>query len=300
MRSAQAKGYGVAARALCTALVALCTALVATRGHAAAPSDERVTLELAEGRSLQATVRAPASAGAQPSRRPAVMLFGGFERGASALDLVKPTRPTVLASFDYPLNVPGKLGWRASLALLPEARRAIHDSFEGIGALYAQLQQRPDVDPARVSIVGVSFGAPFAVVSAAELGIPGLVVIHGFADVPRVISHQFAWRWDVDQRPWLQPMAWLLGRFLNSYADLPRIETHAQRLHAGQRVWMLSAQDDALIPPGANEALRKAFAASAARFEYETELGGHLRGEDDPRIPDLLQRTEAWLIAHGL
>lgn len=291
---------GSARRSVRVALLALLLMAPAHDCAAAPRLDERATLDLAEGRRLHATIRQPDAAVARGQRLPAVMLFGGFERGASALDLVQPTRPTVLASFDYPLAVPAALGWRESLALLPQARRAIHDSFEAIGLLHAQLRQRPEVDPARISIVGVSFGAPFAVVSAAEHRIPGLIVIHGFGDVTGVISHQFAWRWDVEQRPWLRPLAWLLGRFLNAYAALPRIEQHARRLDAGQHVWMLSAQDDALIPPRANESLRTAFAESAASFDYETETGGHLRGEDDPRIPELLQRTEAWLVSRGL
>jgi predicted esterase len=126
------------------------------------------------------------------------------------------------------------------------------------------------------------------------------VVIHGFADVPRVISHQFAWRWAEDGRAWMQPLAWLLGRSLAAYAGIPRIENPAARLRAEQKVWMLSAKDDALIPPRANESLRAAFATSPAHFDYETEDGGHLRGEKDPRIPDLLRRTERWLVANGL
>lgn len=260
-------------------------------------SEARLDLRLASGHTVEARVTRPADAA---GALPAVMLFGGFERGAGALDLVQPTRPMILASFDYPIVVPQRLDLGGSIALLPAARRAIHDSFEAIGLLHAQLLQRADVDPARVSIVGVSFGAPFAVVAAADHGIPGLVVIHGFADVPRVISHQFAWRWAEDGRAWMQPLAWLLGRSLAAYAGIPRIENHAARLRAEQKVWMLSAKDDALIPPRANESLRAAFATSPAHFDYETEDGGHLRGEKDPRIPDLLRRTERWLVANGL
>lgn len=279
----------------CRALAA--SLLLACSAAPAAVIEQRLDLRLASERSVKAVIRAPDHA---ETRMPAVMLFGGFERGAAALDLVQQSRPTVLATIEYPIDVPRKIGWQRAVGLLPEARRAIHDSFEAIGLLHAQLRARPDVDPARVSIVGVSFGAPFAVVSAAEHGISGLVVIHGFANVPEVITHQFAWRWAEDGRGWMQPLAWALGRFLNWYAEIPRIEVHAARLHAGQKVWMLSANDDALIPPRADAALREGFAASQATFEHETEAGGHLRGDKDPRIPELLRRTEHWLIANGL
>lgn len=264
---------------------------------AAGTREESLLMPLDSGRTVQARVLKPATAGAP---MPAVILLGGFERGAAALDLVQPSRATVLASFDYPIALPDRIGWRESLRLLPPAKRAIHDSFAAVGRLHSHLRARPDVDAARISIVGVSFGAPFAVVGAAEHAIPGLVVIHGFAEVPRVIGHQFAWRWAEDGRAWLRPLAWLLGHALHAYAALPRIEDQASRLRDTQQVWMLSASDDALIPPAADDALRSAFARSAARLTYETEAGGHLRGDRDPRIPDLLKRTEAWLIASGL
>lgn len=261
--------------------------------------DELLPLRLNDGRVITARLRVPDLADASRAL-PAVMLLGGFERGASALDLVQPTRPTVLASFDYPIALPERLGVRDALRLLPEARRAVHDSLQALGLLHAQLARRADVDTARITLVGVSFGAPFAVVAAAEHEIPGLVVIHGFADLPTVIGHPFARRWAEDGRAWMSPLAWLLGHALDAYADLPVIEQHAARLRASQQVWMLSARDDALIPARATNALREALARSAARVDDELEDGGHLRGASDPRIPALLRRTERWLIARGL
>lgn len=295
------RGSGARAARLLLVVLACFACGESAASNAYAWRDEPLSLRLEGGRAVAARVRVPMpDAGPLQPAMPAVMLLGGFERGAAALDLVQPTRPTILASFDYPIVMPERLGPRESIAVLPEARRAVHDSLQAVGLLYAQLARRADVDAARTTLVGVSFGAPFAVVGAAEHAVPGLVVIHGFADLPQVIGHQFASRWARDGRAWMWPLAWLLGHALDAYARLPDIEQQAARLRATQQVWMLSARDDARVPAAATESLRAAFARSAARLRHDTEDGGHLRGQSDPRIPRLLRRTEAWLIANGL
>ena len=40
--------------------------------------------------------------GKDPSTLPIVLLFGGFDTAAKAIELFKPTIPMTLASFDYP------------------------------------------------------------------------------------------------------------------------------------------------------------------------------------------------------
>ena len=265
----------------------------------ASAAESRLALTLDSGRAVDARVLVPEQS--TDARMPAVMLFGGFERGASALDLIRTSRPTVLASFDYPLDVPEKARGMDYVRMLPAVRRGIRDSFDGIGKLHAYLATRPDVDPTRITIVGVSLGAPFAVVAAVDHDIPGLAVIHGFGRVNDVIAHQFIRRWGGRERGfWVEPAASLLGNVLTWYADIPQIDIRARNLRDHQRAWMLSAQDDELMPARATDALREGLDASAAQFEFETEPGGHLRGGDDPRIPALLGKAERWMARAGL
>lgn len=279
----------------CRVLVLVCAVLLCTEARAELRAETRVELRLQSGRVVTARLLLPVAA---DEPRPAVMLFGGLERGAAALDLVQPSRPTVIASFDYPFEFPESRSGSGVLRLLPATRRGIHDSLEAIGLLYAHLAAREDVDPARITIVGVSLGAPFAVLAAAEHGIPGVAVIHGFARVPEVIAHQLVTRWG--EAFWVRPAARMVGALLASYADVPDIEAQAQRLRPHQRAWMLSAAADERIPPSATRALREGFQASQATFTFETEPGEHLRGEDDPRIPALLERAEQWMDRAGL
>lgn len=277
--------------------------MLATQPCAAAAAgyiEERLDLQLDSGRVVRARVLRPADA-SSPAKLPAIMLFGGFETGAAALDLVQPTQATLLASFDYPLEMPGRgAGLVGILKRLPAARRGIHDSLEAMGLLYRQLAARADVDPGRISIIGVSLGAPFAVVAAADHGVPGLGLIHGFADVPQVIAHRLIERWAPERSTWAQAPIRALAWALCGYAGVPDIAAAAARLQAHQRAWMLSAADDDLIPASATASLHRGLAASDASVEFETEPGGHLRGEDDPRIPQLLARGEAWLERAGL
>lgn len=265
--------------------------------RAASFEQTRVPLELQSGRVVDAHVLVPTT---RADRVAAVMLFGGFERGAAALELVSPSQPTVLASFEYPFEIPEIEGWIDAVRLLPAARRAIHDTFEGIGLLHAHLQARADVDPARITLVGVSFGAPFAVVSAAEYDVPGLAVIHGFGRVADVIAHSLARRWKVEERPWVRPLAWTLGHLLTLYAGVPDVDAHATRLRTDQRVLMIAAREDERVPAVATEALREGLKASAARVVFEQEAGAHLTGGEDPRIPALLDRAQTWMREEGL
>ena len=278
----------------CTGLVLMALSCGA---QAQIRAEAQLDLELQSGTRVQARLILPVDAA---SPLPAVILLGGFERGAGALDLIPPGYPALLASFDYPLAVPDSIGLREGLSLLPQLRRAIRDSQEATGLLYAALVQRGDVDAARISVVGVSLGAPFAVIAAAEHGIPGLALIHGFGRLSQVIGQQFIWRWGDEDRFWMRPLARMLGMLLGWVTGLPSVEQHAQQLQAHQRVLMLNAADDERIPPAAVQSLSGALRASAAQIQIETEPGDHLSGETDPRIPLLLQRTDRWRAEQGL
>ena len=264
--------------------------------HARVVGERQVELGVGGGRSLMARVRVPASADPMP----AVILLGGFERGAAALDLVYPDRPTVMASFDYPLDLPQELDLLRVLGAVPDVRRGIGDSLEAIGALHAVLRALPEVDAARITVIGVSLGAPFAVIAAADHHIPGLAVIHGFADVPGVIAHQFVRRWHPGRGAWVHPIASVLGRVLDFAAGIPNVERRAAALRRDQRALVLIASDDELIPAHATRALIDGLRRSEATIEIEVEPGRHLTGAGDPRIRPLLMRTERWLALNGL
>lgn len=281
-------------RAAIAALLAL--AFAAPAG--AALVEETLALTLDDGRVLEATLRRPQGAS---GRLPALMLFGGFQRAAEVLDRVQLERPVIWASFDYPFEPPRKFRFPESLRHAPALRRAIHDTFDGIDELTAALRARPDVDPARITIIGASAGAPFATIGAARAAIPGVVLVQGFADVTRVIQHLLVRKRRERYGAWIEWPALWLAKWIHWYCALPDVAAHARQLGPGQQVLLFTAAADELIPPEATTALWTALQASAAPHERIDLPGAHLGvGDDRARIAEILQHAVQWLERRGL
>lgn len=272
--------------------------LAAAPAGAAAFVEERVPLTLDDGRVIEATLRRPAQA---TGRLPALMLFGGFQRAAQVLDLVHLDRPVIWASFDYPFDPPRKFRFPQSFRHAPEARAAIHGTFDGVARLHAALRARPDVDPARITVIGASAGAPFATVAAARNGIPGVILVQGFADVTRVVQHLFVRKLKPKYGRWIEWPALWLAQWLNWYCEIPDVAAAARTLRAGQQVLLVTASDDDYVPREATEALWSALQGSGARHERMDLPGAHLGvGDDRARIADILARAVQWMERRGL
>lgn len=276
-------------------LLLLALALAAPAGAA----DERFTLRLDDGREIEATLRVPDAAG--PGKLPALMLFGGFRSAARVLDKVRTPRPLIWASFDYPFDPPRKFSFPRSLGHAPEARAAIHASFEGIEKLYHALAAHPRVDASRITVAGASAGAPFATVGAARAPIPGVILVQGLGDAPAVIENLIARKYRAKYGDWVRwPSRWL-ALWINWYCEIPDIAAQARKLRSSQRVLMITATEDDFIPKAATEALWAALEQSDAMHERIDIEGIHLGvGNDDARIADILERSMRWMERVGL
>lgn len=277
-------------KAMVMMLVLLLAGLAAIPAQAG--MEERLDLRLEDGRRLEVQLRKPAQH-TQPL--PVVLLFGGFRGAATVLDAVPAGLPLIAASFDYPFDPPRTFRFPHSLRDVPALGRGIDQTFEGIAVLVAHLRSRADVDPQRITIVGASLGAPFAVISAAELELPGLVVVHGFGEVRRVIAHQFIRKLEPRLGVWVRAPAWSLANVLVWGYRLPAPERYAPRLQASQQALMIAAAEDELIPQRATETLWKAMQSSQARIERRDHAGDHLRGIRDPRITQLVASALNWM-----
>jgi dienelactone hydrolase len=276
-------------------------ALVVPLAAPSAPAQvrtETIVLALDDGRSVQAQLRLPEHG---EGKLPALMLFGGFRRAARVLDLVHTDQPVVWATFDYPFKPQRKFRFPASLKDAPAARAAIHGSFEGIGKLYQALARDPRIDPARITVVGASAGAPFAIVGAARNPIPGVVVVQGFGDVTAVIENLIVRKYRPKYGDWVaQPSRWL-AEWINWYCEIPDIAAQARQLRASQKVLLLTASQDDFVPKAATEALWQALEDSPAAHERLDLEGLHLGvGDDSARIADILQRSMTWMEKHRL
>ncbi|MCM2322679.1 MAG: prolyl oligopeptidase family serine peptidase [Oligoflexia bacterium] len=258
---------------------------------------ERLSLSVAE-----ATLKVPV--GNVRGRLPALLVFGGFQEAGKVLELVHPGRPVILASFDYPYRSPRKFHFPESLRHAPEVKQALRDTLRGIAELKAALLKRPDVDPGKLSILGASFGAPFALAAAAESSaepdFAGVILVHGFGDVTGTARHQLLRSWKERFGFWTRPLAWLLTEAAWSYLDLEAPEAAARRLRAGQHVFVITAENDSFVPRQASEALWSALVSSRASAGREIMPGDHLQPGSGWLIERILGRVTQWMESRNL
>ena len=219
----------------------------AEAGRAAGTVTREVRLVATTGLEITARVRAPEGSG---GRRPAVLLLGGVGRGRMALEHVATTLATdqiVLAAMDYPYQGERRLSGLALVRALPEVRRSLFRSVAGIMLVVDYLVARPDVDAARIAVVGMSFGSPFAVVAGAVDGRIGAVAsLFGGGDIPRLVAHNLGDRVPVGR--WA--IGWLAGALLAPVEPLRYAAAVAPR-----PLLMINGREDERIPAESVEEL---------------------------------------------
>jgi dienelactone hydrolase len=100
-------------------------------------------------------------------RRPTFLVLGGYKRGREAAKLIPDTRGAVVAALSYPFRGDVNVRGLAVLRAAPAIRDAVLDTPPALLLAADYLTRRPDVDPTRLEVVGVSFGAPFACIAGA-------------------------------------------------------------------------------------------------------------------------------------
>ncbi len=135
-----------------------------------------------EGRRVDAYLREPIAAvdaaGTGAGRKvPAVVLVAGRFTGREAAKVIPGPLESVMLAVEYPQAIPVRVGVWEWIRSLPAIRRSAR-RMPGIlrGAAY-HLAERPEVDAARIGLVGVSFGVPFAA-AAGNDRVFGAVALH--------------------------------------------------------------------------------------------------------------------------
>lgn len=264
---------------------------------AAAAGEEQLALRLASG--TQVHVRL-VRASDRAVRLPAIVVLGGLERGSGVVDLIPRTTDAVLVGFDYPFVPPQRFGWTEALPLARRLEKGILETIETLGRLHALLARRADIDADRLTVVGVSLGAPFAVIGAAEQDWRGVVIIDGFGDLPRTLRHQFVRRWRPRYGVFAEALAWLAQKAAMRLVDAPEPEDSARRLRPHQVVYMINAEDDEFVPQRSVQALQDALRQSRAQLTFETLPGRHVRARDGQAIAQLYARASEWMGRQGL
>jgi hypothetical protein len=250
----------------------------------------------------------PAAPAAAPSvdggKRPAMILLGGAPKGEQALAYMPPLGENIVISLDWPMPVPGRMP--RGLDIIPAAPSLRHDILSAPGqvaAAYFWLTAQPDVDPERISLIGVSLGALVAPAaqylieqeSGREHPVAATLLAFGGSGLGALVAANpllseaplFA------GRPWaLELLGWVTDHALYPVEPahyLPRI---------GGRFMVINASADTVIPQ-----------TSAARFTELTPdpkdvlriAGGHIG--PDPETPRILRSltgiATGWLTGIG-
>lgn len=259
---------------------------------------QTLQITMPSGNPLNANLLIPrtGSSKGNTARYPVLMIFGGFEQAGAVLDLLNPKVPVIIASFDYPFQPPRKFEFPESLKFAPEAKRAIHETIDGIGQLARELRKRPDVDADRVTLIGASFGAPFALAAAAQDSqIAGLVLVHGFADVPGTIGEIVKKKWSSRLGVLAAPAAWLISQGGWMYFDAPAPEDSAKMLSKNQKVLMVVAEADTRIPKRSIEKLWRSLEQSQASRERILMPGDHLEPGATKLIAEITELVTDWM-----
>lgn len=148
-----------------------------------ADSQEQVhdlRLKAAEGDTVTAIMRQPVSR-SPGAKLPAILLVAGRETGRQAAAVVPGPLHAVVLAVEYPDVIPAELGTRSLLAALPGIRRSAYRMPGILRGAARFLAARPEVDSARIGLVGVSFGVPFAAAAGSDPIFSAVALHHGGA-----------------------------------------------------------------------------------------------------------------------
>jgi predicted esterase len=258
---------------------------------------EHLRLMTPSGAVVECRVTHPST---QAGPLPAAVIMGNVEHGAGALDFLPPVNDAVLAGCNYPDQFPRQLIWSRILEDGRRVETGIEDMVTLLGRLREILAARKDVDPSRLTLIGVSMGSPLALMAGSRYEYSGVALLHGFGNLPRVLQYQFERSWRPRYGPLGVAMAWLARVAALAFVDLPDPESDAVRLRAHQHVLLVYADTDKFVPPEATESLINALRRSQARVDFRHTPGGHVRGGDQEKIRMLFDVATAWMREQGL
>ncbi|HET6362892.1 MAG TPA: hypothetical protein VFH11_12670 [Gemmatimonadota bacterium] len=247
-----------------------------------------VTLVSDTGFEVRARVRAEGTPSGE--RYPAAILLGGYKTGRKAVDIPARTGNLVLLSIEYPYTGPERprgLDWVRYFGTM---RRAILDTPPAVLLAAQYLYTRRDVDPERVSVIGVSLGVPFSVAAAAtDKRIAGVALLHGGGDIATMAYYAFA-----DRGPaWImRSLAWGL-----SWVAAPLEPTRYAAEMAPRPVLMVNAADDEFIPRSSVLELYGSLRQPKRIVWLEST---HIASSDEEVVDGLMSITLEWMTERGL
>jgi dienelactone hydrolase len=212
----------------------------------------RVRVTGRSGLAVELTVRRAPEDGARPL--PLVAILGGHYTGRDAVRLLGDTRGTVVAALSYPFEGDPRPHAATFVREIPLIRSAFLDTPPAIMLALDYLLRRPDVDRARVEVVGVSLGAPFVTIAGAlDQRVTRVWVLHGsggsFAPLEMNMRRTIGFA----------PLRWLAAAVANVIIAGPRLAPERWVARIAPRPFvMVSAEGDERLPRAAVEKLYRA------------------------------------------
>lgn len=173
------------------------------------PEGTLVTLTTSTGLEVRALLRALPG----PGPFPAAVFADGRELGRHALTYLPGGLDVVVASPDYPDEIPMEIDvgtYVRNVGTIVRAAERIPASFVALGTY---LASRPDVDSTRMMLVTSSFAVPFAAIAGAmDPRFRNVAFIYGGADLARLLAANLEVRPALLRRPLATLLTWPLRR----------------------------------------------------------------------------------------
>lgn len=248
------------------------------------------TLVADNGFTARVRIRTPPDI-ATGDRRPAALLIDGFKTGIRAAEVPTSTNGIVLASVAFPYDGPtGSLSTWEWIRHFGEIRRALIDTPATLLLAAQYLYSRPDVDPDRVTMIGVSLGVPFATAAAAtDHRLAGAALLHGGGDVRRLLLAAYG-----RGRPWYvaEPGAAILAGALAPLEPVKYADDIAPR-----PVLVVSATGDERIP---RESVLALYETARRPKKMVWVESAHVAASEREIVDELMGHVLEWMDANGL
>ena len=220
------------------------------------------------------------------ARIPVLVLLGGHQSGRDALALIGETRGVAIAALSYPFDGDHKAKGFAMIRQIPEIRAAILDTPPAILLALDWLFAQAWVDAARVELVGVSLGAPFACIAGAlDPRIARVWSIHGAGDPYRLIEHALV------RKIGFWPLRAAVAETANVLASGPRIAPERWVARIAPRPFvMVNADSDERIP---RDAVIELYDAAAEPKEIVWLPGRHVQPKRKEIVQGLIDQVLA-------
>jgi dienelactone hydrolase len=221
---------------------------------------------------------------------PAVLILGGHGTGARAVELVRLGHPAVLCGMNYPDLPEYRVHPLKIPSLLFSLDSLVSDAAANAFTVIDYLLSRPEVDPHRLTVLGASFGVPFAVIVGLDSRVGGMVLIYGGADLERVIEWNLRRR--ISSGPLRKAACYLLGTFTVAYEPSRYLAQFSPR-----PVLLVNGSDDTKIP---QESVRLLYRTAGEPKEQLWVSGGHIHPNNRKLIGQLTTAISSWMERHGL